>query len=285
MQPIFVGDVQGCAVELVEILGRARARFGERFELYFVGDLVNRGPESLRVLEIVHALVEKGRARTVLGNHDLGLLLAALGVRSLRAPLDTMVEVLDSPEASYWIEWLRRRPLVEDGFLGERPFALVHAAVHPDWTLAELRGRARAVEARLADPNLKAVMKFLGAERDEEPERDDLERMIHCRSVLGGGRWSREEPQRKEEAWHAVWLRRAHRYGVVYGHWAMQGLHVGPGLRGLDTGCVHHGRGRAGYLTAWLPDLRRKDPFSLPDDDFWQVQARRKYYIEATGAP
>jgi bis(5'-nucleosyl)-tetraphosphatase (symmetrical) len=284
VRPIFVGDVQGCAEELKEILGRARARFGESFEVWFVGDLVNRGPGSLRALELVHGLVEKGRARYVLGNHELGLLMGGLGLRPLRA-VDTAVEILESPDASFWIEWLRRRPLVEEGVLGERPFAMVHAAAHPDWALPELMAGARKVEERMADPNLKAVMRFLGAERDAEPVRDLLDRLIHCRSIPGPGRWSREEPVRAEEAWHAAWMRQGHRYGVVYGHWAMQGLHVAPGLRGLDTGCVHHGRGRTGYLTAWLPDLRRKDPFQIPDEGFWQVQARRRYFIEANPEP
>ncbi len=284
VQPIFVGDIQGCAEELEEILGRARARFGERYELWLVGDLVNRGPESLRVLELVHALSEKGRAHCVLGNHELGLLMVGLGLRALRST-DTAVEVLESPDASFWIEWIRRRPLVVDGVLGERPFAMVHAAAHPDWKLPELVERADAAAARLADPNMKAVIRFLSAERDADPERDLLDRLVHCRSIPGPGQWSREEPRRREDAWHVAWTRRGHDYGVVYGHWAVQGLHVAPGLRGLDTGCVHHGRGRTGYLTAWLPDLRRPDPFQIPDDGFWQVQARRRYYIEATGEP
>lgn len=281
MQPIFVGDVQGCAEELKEILGRARARYGESFEALFVGDLVNRGPASLRALELAFGLVEKGRARYVLGNHELGLLMAGLGLRPLR-PLDSAVEILDSPEASFWIEWLRRRPLVAEGVLGERPYVMVHAAAHPDWSLPELVARARGVEARLASPSLEAVMRFLAADPRDDPDRDLLDRLVHCRSVPGPGRWSRDEPARRSEAWHAVWLKSGHRYGVVYGHWAMQGLHVAPGLRGLDTGCVHHGRGRTGLLTAWLPDLRRKDPFQIPDQGFWQVQARRKYFIEAS---
>lgn len=284
MQPIFVGDVQGCAEELEEILGRARARFGERFEALFVGDLVNRGPESLRALELAFDLVEKGRARYVLGNHELGLLLAGLGLRPLRS-IDTAVEILDSPDASFWMEWLRRRPLVAEGILGERPYVMVHAAAHPDWSLPELVARARGVEARLAAPSLDLALHFLAADPREDPERDLLERLVHCRSIPGAGRWSREEPSRSDEAWHAVWTRRGHRYGVVYGHWAMQGLHVAPGLRGLDTGCVHHGRGRTGYLTAWLPDLRRADPFQIPDEGFWKVQARRRYFIEASDEP
>jgi bis(5'-nucleosyl)-tetraphosphatase (symmetrical) len=284
VQPIFLGDVQGCAEELKEILGRARARFGEGFEAYFVGDLVNRGPESLRALQLAHDLVEKGRGHYVLGNHELGLLMAGLGLRPLR-PGDTAVEVLESQDASFWIEWLRRRPLVVQGVLGDRPFAMVHAAAHPDWSLPELMASAQAVEARLSNPNLKAVRRFLAADRSEDPDRDVLDRLVHCRSIPGAGRWSRGEPSRPEEAWHTVWTRRGHRYGVVYGHWAMQGLHVAPGLRGLDTGCVHHGRGRTGYLTAWLPDLHRDDPFQIPDEGFWQVQARRKYYIEAASEP
>jgi hypothetical protein len=64
----------------------------------------------------------------------------------------------------------------------------------------------------------------------------------------------------------------------VYGHWSLQGLHVARGLRGLDTGCVHHGRGRDGFLTAWLPDPAADEPFGLPDAAFWKIPARRAYY-------
>jgi hypothetical protein len=85
--------------------------------------------------------------------------------------------------------------------------------------------------------------------------------------------------------WHRAWSARGHDYCVVYGHWALQGLHVARGLRGLDTGCVHHGRGRAGMLTAWLPGLARGGaageaaswPFDVPDDRFWQVPALERY--------
>ena len=66
----------------------------------------------------------------------------------------------------------------------------------------------------------------------------------------------------------------------MYGHWARQGLHVAAGLRGLDTGCVHHGRGRDGWLTAWLPEAASSDPFATPDTSFWKIPARRAYYAE-----
>jgi len=281
MQPVFVGDVQGCADEFGELLARLRARFGERFELWLVGDLVNRGPRNLELLETVAELVDRGRARYVLGNHEIGLLMTALGARALR-PNDTFADVLDAPELSFWVEWLRRRPLVETGWLGDgreaRPFALVHAAVHPDWDLAELEKQARRVEERLGGRPVEAAAALLRAPRGADPEREVLDRITRCRSVDGRGGWSDEEPAvAGGRPWHAAWSARRHGYGVVYGHWATQGLHVAPGLRGLDTGCVHHGRSGPRALTAWLPNARAVDPFGVPDDRFWHVPARRRY--------
>lgn len=277
MQPIFVGDVQGCAEELEEILARARARFGTGFELWAVGDLVNRGPYSLRVLRAVRELAEAGRARCVLGNHEITLLRTALGLRA-RSPEDRFDDVLEDPEADDWIDWLLTRPLVAPGVLAAQPFAMVHAAAHPDWTLPELVERADRAAARLASGR-GAARAFLSGPRGGEADgdRDVLERLVSCRSVDGPLWWS-APPTGAAQPWHAAWSRRGHDYGVVYGHWSLQGLHVAPGLRGLDTGCVHHGRSGDRALTAWVPDLRRETPFGVPDERFWRVPARRSYY-------
>lgn len=277
MQQVFIGDVQGCADEFEEMLERAERAFGEHFELWLVGDLVNRGPENLRALRRVRALVEAGRAHYVLGNHEMSLLRTALGLRE-KADLDSFEDVLDAPDAAEWVEWLRRRPLVETGRLGAQRFAMVHAAVHPDWSLEDLRGHAAAAEARLAADALEDVRRFLAGEVAEAAaERDTLDRLTSCRSVTLAGSWSSETPGGDRVAWHGAWSSRGHDYGIVYGHWAVQGLHVAPGLRGLDTGCVHHGRGRDGALTAWVPGEARSAPFDVPDSDFWQVPARRSY--------
>lgn len=280
MQPIFVGDVQGCAEELEEILGRARARFGTDFELFAVGDLVNRGPFSLRVLRAVRELAEAGRARCVLGNHEISLLRTALGLRA-PAPEDRFDDVLGDPEADDWIDWLLTLPLVATGALGEQPFAMVHAAVHPDWNLEQLAERAGRAGAHLA-AGRDAARAFLAGPRSADPEadRDVLERLVSCRSV-DGPRWWAAPPGGDAIPWHVAWSRRRHDYGVVYGHWSLQGLHVAPGLRGLDTGCVHHGRSGDRALTAWVPDLRRETPFGVPDDHFWRVPARRAYHADA----
>lgn len=138
MQKVFIGDVQGCASELDALLERARQSYGAEFELWLVGDLVNRGPENLRVLERVRELAERGRARCVLGNHELSLLSAAWGLRQPK-PSDTFEDVLESSEADDWVDWVRKLPLVETGRLGGQPFAMVHAAADPSSDLATLR--------------------------------------------------------------------------------------------------------------------------------------------------
>jgi bis(5'-nucleosyl)-tetraphosphatase (symmetrical) len=281
VQPVFVGDVQGCGAELEELLERVRDLYGEGFELWLVGDLVNRGPASLQVLRAVRPLVEQGRARYVLGNHEVWLLESFFGRRPLRYP-DTMVDLLSRPDVEDWVEWIRRRPLVETGELSGRPFAMVHAAVHPDWDLDTLVARAAQAEARLRDPDLSLVEQFLAGDREADVALDALSLITSCRSFGPDGSWSSGEPAAPAVAWHTAWSRRAHSYGIVYGHWARQGLHLAPGLRGLDTGCVHHGRGgHEGFLTAWLPEPTREDAFALPDGSFWQIRARRRYYRES----
>ena len=274
MQPIFVGDVQGCAAEFDELLARAKARYGRDFELWLVGDLVNRGPDSLELLRRVRDWVERGRCRYVLGNHEVSLLRTAWGLRQPH-PLDTFDDILDDPTFPDWVEWLRRLPLAVSGELGGRPFTMVHAAVGEKWSLHDVNERARAVEACLGAEDAERAVGLLAANRDADPRADDLALFTRCRSLTRDGQWSSRDPSRPEEAWHRRWAKRGHEYAVVYGHFAIQGLHVAPGLRGLDTGCVHQGR-----LTAWLPDPARSDPFALPDAGFWQAEAQRRYYDE-----
>jgi bis(5'-nucleosyl)-tetraphosphatase (symmetrical) len=278
VQRIFVGDVQGCADELEQILARARREFGGAFELWSVGDLVNRGPKSYRALALVRERVEAGRGQLVLGNHELALLARWTGVRA-PGPLDSMQDLLERPDLDEWCEWLRRRPLALAGELGGRSFVMVHAAVAPRWSLEDVLAAAQSAEALLGTPDRAALVAALR-------QRDDrLGRLVSCRSVLPDGGWSHQPPGRLAgtEPWHAPWARAGHDYGVVYGHWSQQGLHVALQLRGLDTGCVLHGGPRDGLLTAWLPDPRAADPFAVPDAHFWQVPALRAYYRHDVG--
>ena len=281
MQRIFVGDVQGCVDELDLLIERAHVEFGGDFELWLVGDLVNRGPDNLGVLRRVRALRDAGRARVVLGNHETGLLMKALGLRP-RSASDTIDDVLGARDAQEWLDWLRGLPLCETGDIAGQRFAMVHAAAHPDWTLDELAERAHRASERLRREGPEELARFLSADGpSRDTDRDVLDRITRCRSVGVDGAWSDALPDAAADAWHARWSQRGHDYGVVYGHWALQGLHVAPGLRGLDTGCVHHGRDHDGFLTAWLPEASpegARAPFDAPDDRLWQVPALRRYY-------
>jgi len=287
---VFIGDVQGCADELDELLALATDEVGDDFEVWSVGDLINRGPDNRRVLERMRTLHSDGRARIVLGNHEIGLMMRWLGVRGTSSA-DTIEDILEAPDADDWIRWLRDLPLVEIGELDGEPFAMVHASVHPKWDLASLVAHARAAEERLHQLEPDELRRWLRATPGaaaSATERDDLDRLTRGRSVVdSSGTWSDALPTKAADAWHRRWAKCRHDYGIVYGHWALQGLHVAPGLRGLDTACVHHGRddGRGGRtrgsLTAWIPradDSRRKRAqFGVPDDRFLQVRAKRRY--------
>ena len=290
MQKLFVGDVQGCAQELAELVARADDAFGAEWSLHLVGDVINRGPDNVRALALVRERCEAERGEMVLGNHEIGFLRAALGLARPR-PSDTTGDLLALADRDEWIDWLRRRPLALAGQLGARPYAMVHAASHPAWDLGSLAVAARRVEAALRAPELDAVTDFLGRSSDAASggrgsPAEDLQRLVSCRSAgPAADAWSAREPGADRRAWHAVWREAGHAHGIVYGHWAVQGLHVAPGLRGLDTGCVHHGRGGDRHLTGWLPDETRADPFALPDAGFWRVPAKRRYWNDAASVP
>lgn len=275
MQRVFVGDVQGCGDELDDLIAEVTRRWRKDASFWFVGDLVNRGPRNLHVLRTVRELWEVGRARVVLGNHEVGLLQTALGLRKL-GRLDTIADVLDSPDLAEWVEWLCGLPVALTDRLGERRFAMIHGAAPAGWSLSQLKQRARAVEDRLAGDGV-ARSRFLARERGSK-DFEVFERLLTCRSVAPGGAWSASPPADGRVPWHHAWRAEQPDYGVVYGHWSLQGLHVAPGLRGLDTGCVHSGRGNETFLTAWIPDARATDPFGVPDEGFLQIRAKRAYY-------
>ena len=126
MATYAIGDVQGCFDELTQLL--AKVNFEKADRLWFVGDLVNRGPKSLEVLRFVRDL--GARAVTVLGNHDLHLIAQHAGVERPHKG-DTFRDVLDAADADELVDWLRKRPMVHvDG-----AYAMVHAGLLPQWSI------------------------------------------------------------------------------------------------------------------------------------------------------
>jgi bis(5'-nucleosyl)-tetraphosphatase (symmetrical) len=249
MATYAIGDVQGCFDELRALLAALEFdRANDR--LWFVGDLVNRGPGSLATLRFVRDLGD--RAVIVLGNHDLHLLALALGhVESRRD--DTLEEVLAAPDRGELLDWLRWRPMIH--VAGNT--TLVHAGLLPQWDIAAAQSLALEVEAELRGPRHS---KFLEALYGSRPDRwtDDLRGTDRLRVIVNAMTRLRfctpegvmefetkGETARAPEGylpWFDVPNRKSAASTIICGHWSALGLRLAPNLLALDSGCVWGGR-------------------------------------------
>lgn len=235
MPTYAIGDVQGCYLTLRRLLTRVGFDPG-RDRLWFAGDLVNRGPRSLETLR--WAAAHEQALVSVLGNHDLHLLGAAAGLRRPR-PQDTLAQVLSAPDADALLGWLRQRPLLHR----EREWVLVHAGLHPAWTLADAERLARAIERELRGEGWRDLLAALYGGGAGELERA-LRAFTLMRVVRADGALDLEfnGPPAERPAGTSPWFelpsRRPPGARVVFGHWAALGLYVSPSAVGLDTGCV-----------------------------------------------
>ncbi len=252
MATYAIGDIQGCFDSLTRLLELIRFD-PARDRLWLVGDLVNRGPHSLETLRFVKGL--GAAALTVLGNHDLHLLMLAEG-HSKKQRDDTLDDILAAPDREELLAWLRRQPLmhVEDGF------ALVHAGLLPQWTVPQARALAREVETALQAENYR---EFLARMWGSEPAAwgDDLTGWPRLRVIVNAMTRMRfcspagvMEFRTKGEVadapagylpWFAVPGRASADQVLVTGHWSALGLKLEPNLLALDSGCLW-----GGHLTA-----------------------------------
>jgi len=243
-----IGDIQGCATELAALLRRLRFS-ADRDRLWFVGDLVNRGPASLEALRLVHAL--RDNATVVLGNHDLHLLALAYGPPSRPRSADTLDEVLSAPDRDRLLEWLLTRPLahLEAGDL------LVHAGLVPQWTPARTLELAAEVEAVLRERPGELFAHMYGDKPDRWSERlEGSERwrftvnvLTRLRVCTAAGRVNLRlkglppEGRSPYLPWFRIERRASRDVRVVFGHWSAHGYVNEHGVLGLDTGCVWGG--------------------------------------------
>ena len=243
-----VGDIQGCHTELVQLLEKIRFDPGSD-KLWLVGDLVNRGADSLQVLRLVKSLGES--AITVLGNHDLHLLAVASGKSRLHRG-DTLDEILHAPDREELLDWLRNQRLlhVEGGFV------LVHAGLLPGWTVEQAAALACEVEAALRSDD---YVDFLAHMYGNQPDAWDdgltgyerlrvitnaLTRMRICTASGEMEFKFKAEQQNIPEgyrAWFEVPGRASSNATVVFGHWSALGLMVKQNAIALDTGCLWGG--------------------------------------------
>ncbi len=241
-----IGDIQGCADALERLLDEI-AFDPAQDRLWVAGDLVNRGPASAAVLRRLMGL--GGRVDAVLGNHDLHLLGRALGVRR-RGRRDTLDPLLDARDREAMIGWLLRRPLLHRE--GDR--VLIHAGLHPDWSLDDAEALAREAERWIRGPDAGAVLAGGPGGDLWSPALEGAERARTVVNVLTrmrtlapdgaldldfSGPLDRLPPGRVP--WFRVPGRRTRGATVVCGHWAALGLHRGDGILALDTGCVWGG--------------------------------------------
>jgi bis(5'-nucleosyl)-tetraphosphatase (symmetrical) len=248
MSQYAIGDIQGCHEELLRLMDHLNFD-PHKDQLWFTGDLVNRGPHSLETLRTIRSLGDA--AVCVLGNHDLHLLAVAKGISRTKHQ-DTFANVLNAPDCDELLDWLRTRPLLHH----EAGFYLIHAGFPPQWTLNDAEQLAKEVETILRSPD---HMDFLWHMYGNEPDlwREDLEGfdrlrfitncLTRLRFVTPDGRLNLSEkgsPQGKADAlipWFAHPERRSMAGVVIYGHWSTLGFHRSHHTLCIDTGCLWGG--------------------------------------------
>jgi bis(5'-nucleosyl)-tetraphosphatase (symmetrical) len=245
-----VGDVQGCADAFEKLLKKISFR-RRRDELWLVGDLVNRGPNSRDVLRKVMGLGD--RVTSVLGNHDLHLLATAAGVRDTSAT-DTFQDILRSRDAEELVNWLRGRPLIHRD--KARRMVLVHAGIPPIWKVKQAVRHAQEIETLLRGKNWEASLRSMYGEtpvqwkpglRDSDRQRFTINALTRMRYCDARGRldftfsgapgtqpghlmpWF-DVPGKSRKKWH-----------IVFGHWSALGVLLRDDLTAVDSGCVWGG--------------------------------------------
>ena len=247
-----VGDLQGC-LQPLQCLLKEVAFDPAKDRLWLVGDLVNRGPQSLATLRFLYAM--RDSLICVLGNHDLHLLAVAHNRERLKKA-DTLQEILDAPDRDELLNWLRQQPLLH--YDAERDTLLVHAGIPPQWTLSKALKRAAEVQDALRDDTRLPL--FLEGMYGNQPARWDkglrgierlrvitnyLTRMRFC-SADGSLDLKSKEGLDSAPAGFAPWFsyanRKTRKHKIIFGHWAaLEGRCSQPNLFALDSGCVWGG--------------------------------------------
>lgn len=269
MSTWIIGDLHGCAASFRAL--RDTLNFDEtRDTLVLVGDLVNRGSGSLETLRWI--VEHKHCVRTVLGNHDIHLLWCALGSGTPHGR-DTLLEILQAPDAHVLIQWLRAQPfaqIIGDAVTGDTVTGdtvtgdtvtgdalVLHAGIHPHWRVKDALHWSDRLQAQLQAPDAGAFLDRMREERAEHPddhaafeamdvftrmrvlERSDLSLNTTYSNTL-------ENIPEHLVPWFRVQSEHPRPRAVFSGHWAALGFHQEPPYIALDSGCVW-GNG----LTAW----------------------------------
>jgi len=253
MARFAIGDVQGCATELRALLELLNFS-PDRDQLWFVGDLVNRGPDSLGCLRLIRALGDN--ATVVLGNHDLHLLALAYGSQLKNKPGDTLREILRAPDRLVLLQWLLERPLAhQDPVHGD---LLIHAGLVPQWSVSQTLALAQEAQSALRAAPEDFLDHMYGdkpaqwsdALRSADRLRFIVNTLTRLRVCTADGRVALKAkgPPPKPAAgadallpWFEIPARASRDTRIIFGHWSTLGFVNAQGVIGLDTGCVWGG--------------------------------------------
>jgi len=243
-----VGDVQGCGPSLKALI----KKLPKKSNLIFLGDLVNRGPDSLGALRQLKSLQESGRAECILGNHDLHLLAIDAGLRKTKG-LDTVDAILQAPDRRELINWIRKRPMA----LSNGKVLTVHAGVLPQWDLQQTIECAQEVEKALRSKSYKEFLanmygntpnKWSSSLKGYERLRVITNALTRMRFCTPSGQMEFESKEGLENGpqgyipWFKVPKRKTTDALIYFGHWSTLGLLRRNNVIGLDTGCVWGGK-------------------------------------------
>ena len=243
-----IGDLQGCYDPFRELLDALDFDPGND-TLWLAGDLVNRGPKSLKTLRFVKSLGDS--VITVLGNHDLHLLALWTGSQRFGKRFGTLEKLLHAPDADELCNWLRHQPLAHyDKGLDT---LLVHAGTHPDWGVKKTLARAAEVEQELRNGDYETLLEKIygnspaswsGKLKGYKRLRFIINCLTRIRMITVDNRLNfthKGTPWRARKnilPWYKANNRATGSTRVAFGHWSQLGLIVLPELVSLDTGCV-----------------------------------------------
>lgn len=267
MATYAIGDLQGCLTPLFDLLGKINYK-QDQDQLWFAGDLINRGPESLETLRFIKSLGDN--AKVILGNHDLHLIAVAHGHSTLKRN-DTLFNILTASDRDELISWLKQQPLCHyDASLNT---IMTHAGIPPCWTLTQTQRLAKEVENQLSGDHIDDFLAVMYGNKprlwDENLVGMDrlraitnyLTRMRFCDENSKLDLKSKEGPATAQKG-YAPWFTYPNKLPedchIVFGHWAaLEGITNIDRIHALDTGCVW-----GGSLTALR--LEDKQSFSTP---------------------
>lgn len=243
-----IGDIQGCYDPFRHLLDELAFEPGVD-TVWLSGDLVNRGPKSLKTLRFVKSLGDS--AVTVLGNHDLHLLALDAGDYRVNGRFESLRKILKAPDRDELLHWLRHRPLAH--YDAAMDSLLVHAGTHPDWSIETTLNRAAEVEAELQGKNYQILLEKMygntptswsGKLSGYKRLRFIMNCLTRMRMLTPNGRLnfshsgSPFQSRKNLTPWFNSPNRAAATSRIVFGHWSALGLVVLPNLLSLDTGCV-----------------------------------------------